>query len=49
MAGRKLVYLVFGAGEELSEEVHDGIPRQILGTHHHVVVFAGLPGVVLSP
>lgn len=49
MAGRKLVYLVFVAGEELSEEVHDGIPRQILGTHHHVVVFAGLPGVVLSP
>lgn len=49
MAGRKLVYLVFGAGEELSEEVHDGIPRQILGTHHHMVVLAGLSGVVLSP
>lgn len=49
MAGRKLVYLVFGAGEELCEEVHDGVPSQILGTHHHVVVFAGLSGVVLSP
>lgn len=49
MAGGKLVYLVFGAGEELGEEVHDGVPGQILGTHHHVVVFAGLPGVVLSP
>lgn len=49
MAGRKLVYLVFGAGEELCEEVHDGVPGQILGTHHHVVVFAGLSGVVLSP
>lgn len=40
---------MFGTGKELGEEVHDGVPGQILGTHHHVVVFAGLSGVVLSP
>lgn len=49
LADRKLVYLMFGTGKELCEEVHDGVPGQILGTHHHVVVFAGLSGVVLSP
>lgn len=51
MAGEILVYmyLMFGAGKELCEEVHDGVPGQILGTHHHMVVLASLSGVVLSP
>lgn len=49
LANRRLVYLMFGTGEELGEEVHDGIPSQVLGTHHHMVVLAGLSGVVLSP
>lgn len=49
LADRRLVYLMFGTGEELGEEVHDGIPSQVLGTHHHMVVLAGLSGVVLSP
>lgn len=49
LADRRLVYLMFGTGEELGKEVHDGIPSQVLGTHHHMVVLAGLSGVVLSP
>lgn len=46
MVGEKLVYFMFGVGEEFCEEVYDGVFGQILGIYYYVVVFAGLFGVV---
>lgn len=42
-----VLYLMFWSREKLSEEVHDGISCQVLGTYYHMVILAGLSGVIL--